>query len=188
MIRINLLAGPRARKAKGQWDVQLELAVAVVLVVVTLGACLFYLIRLDNQIEAREVVRQEKNVAIAKLRDQVKKVEKFETRKKHLENLNLVIERLEKNRKGPVHVLDFLSHSLEPVKVWLVKLSLKGNRVNLSGVALVNEDVVGFINNLRSGDQVADVRLREIRAGKEATVKVFKFQLDLALTDKEKKT
>ena len=53
MIRINLLAGPRARKIRPEWDVRAELALAVGLVVLTLGACFYYSGMLDQEIEAR---------------------------------------------------------------------------------------------------------------------------------------
>ena len=186
MIRINLLSGPRTRKAKGQWGVELELAATAVLLVLTLVACFVYAGMLNDQIEERQTRKQEKSAEIAKLREQVKKVQQFEAKKKRLEKLIRIIAQLEKNRKGPVRILDVMSQSVEPVKVWLTKLSMKGKKIDLSGVALANEDVVGFVNNLRGADKFAKVQLLEIRAGKQRKVKVFKFKLKLALKGKDK--
>lgn len=186
MIRVNLLAGPRARKAKGQWNVQVELAAAVGLVVLTLGACLFYAGILEDEIEVRQNAIKDKKIEIAKLQVKVKEVLEFEKKKTHLENLNRVIAQLEKNRTGPVRILDSLSRSLEPLKVWLVSVRLKGKRVELSGVAMGNDAVVEFINNLRGGGQFKNVRLVEIRAGLTAKVNVFKFKLILGVKGKAK--
>ncbi|MGH7254114.1 MAG: PilN domain-containing protein, partial [Nitrospiraceae bacterium] len=121
MIRINLLAGPRARKVRPQWDVRAELTLGVGLVVLTLGACFYYSAMLDQEIEARQAEKQDKQKQVAALKEKVKQVEDFEKRKKLLEDKNRIIEQLEKARFGPVRVLDYVSRSLEPLKVWLVR-------------------------------------------------------------------
>jgi type IV pilus assembly protein PilN len=181
MIRINLLAGPRARKIRPEWDVRAELALAVGLVVLTGGACFYYSGMLDQEIEARQAEKQDKQKQLVALKEKVKQVEDFEQKKKLLQDKNRVIEQLEKSRAGPVRVLDYVSRSLEPLKLWLVRLSIKGNSVEVEGRALTNDDVVEFVNNLRQTDYFSSIQLQESRAGTEGKVNVYLFRVDLTL-------
>ncbi len=181
MIHINLLAGPQGRKAKGQAGVHLEAIAAVVCVVLTIGGSLFYSNLLAGDIEARQLDMQEKTKQIEELKKKVKKVTDLEVRKKQLEAKTRVIEQLEKRRGGPVRALDSVSRSLEPLKLWIVNLTLKGKQVEIQGVALENDDVIGFVNNLRRGGLFQNINLREIRSSKQAKTKVLKFRLGMSL-------
>ncbi|HKW86219.1 MAG TPA: PilN domain-containing protein [Nitrospiraceae bacterium] len=181
MIRINLLAGPRARKVKPEWDVRAELALGVGLVVLTVGACFYYSGMLDQEIEARQAEKQDKGKQLVALKEKVKQVQDFEERKKLLEDKNRIIEQLEKARVGPVRVLDYVSRGLEPLKLWLVRLSIKGNNVEVEGRALTNDDVVEFVNNLRQTDYFSSILLRESRAGTEGKVNLYQFKMDLVM-------
>jgi type IV pilus assembly protein PilN len=78
-------------------------------------------------------------------------------------------------------VLDYVSRSLEPLKLWLVRLSIKGNNVEVEGRAMTNDDVVEFVNSLRQTDYFSSILLRESRAGTEGKVNVYQFRLDLTL-------
>ncbi len=182
MIHINLLAGPRGRKAKGQADFHVEAIAAVVCVVLTMGGSLFYSNLLAGDIEARQLDMQEKTKQIEELKKKVKKVTDLEVRKKQLEAKTRVIEQLEKRRGGRVvRALDSVSRSLEPLKLWIVNLTLKGQQVEIQGVALENDDVIGFVNNLRRGGLFQNINLREIRSSTQAKTKVLKFRLGMSL-------
>lgn len=181
MIRINLLPGPRAKAAKKLWDVEVEAMGAAALFVLTVGACVYYSGTLDDEIQLRQQEKQEKEKQLAALKETVKQVEDFEQRKKLLEDKNRIIEQLEKGRAGPVRVLDYVSRSLEPLKIWLVRLSVKGNDVELEGRALTNDEVVEFVNNLRRTDYFANIRLLETRSGVESKVNVYSFRLNLTV-------
>ena len=170
MIRINLLAtGPRSRKAKPQWDVRAEALIGIGVLLVTLTGCWYYAASLDEDIQAKQSEKQ------------VKAVQDFEEKKKQLEAKNRIIDQLEKSRTGPVKVLDHVSQSLNPLKVWLVRLNLKGNNVELEGRALTNDDVVEFVNNLRRTDQFGAIKLMESRAGLDNKMNTYQFKLDLSM-------
>ena len=182
MIRINLLAtGPRSRKAKPQWDVRAEALIGVGVLLITLTGCWFYASSLDEDIQAKQAEKQLKDKQVAQLKEQVKAVQDFEERKKQLEAKNRIIDQLEKSRTGPVKVLDHVSQSLNPLKVWLVRLNLKGNSVELEGRALTNDDVVEFVNNLRRTDQFGAIKLMESRAGLDNKMNTYQFRLDLSM-------
>jgi type IV pilus assembly protein PilN len=181
MIRINLLPGPRARGAPKQWDVKLEAAGAIGLVLLTVVACAYYSGSLDDEIKAREDEKIAKDKELKNLEQKAAQVQTFEQNKKALEDKNRAIEQLEKSRAGPVHVMDHISRSLEPLKLWVVRLSVKGNDVELEGRAMSNDDVVEFVNNLRRTDYFSSIRLAETRSGTEAKVNIYQFKMNMVM-------
>ena len=182
MIRINLLAtGPKARKAKPQWDIRAEALLGVGVLLITLTGCWYYASSLDEEIQAKQHEKQTKDTQVAKLKEQVKAVQDFEEKKRQLEAKNHIIDELEKSRTGPVKVLDHVSQSLNPLKVWLVRMSLKGSNVELEGRAMTNDDVVEFVNNLRRTDQFGAIKLMESRAGQDNKMNTYQFKLDLSM-------
>jgi type IV pilus assembly protein PilN len=78
-------------------------------------------------------------------------------------------------------VLDYVSRSLEPLKLWLVRLSIKGNTVEVEGRALTNDDVVEFVNNLRRTDYFTNIDLQESRSALESQLSVYQFKLGFRL-------
>jgi type IV pilus assembly protein PilN len=181
MIRINLLPGPRATAGKPATNVRQQVVVALGLLILTAGICLYYSGVLERRIEQLQASKQDKQKQVAMLQEKLKQVQEYEQRKKLLEDKNRIIDQLERSRSGPVRVLDHVSQSLEPVKLWLIRLSLKDNAIELEGRALTNDDVVEFVNNLRRTEYFTNVRLIESRAGLEAKTNVFQFKLTMML-------
>lgn len=181
MIRINLLPGPKGHRAKPQYDVRAQALLGVGLLLITLAGCWWYAAALNEEIEARQTEKLDKEKQVAQLKDQVKQVSDFESRKKVLEDKNRIIDQLEKSRVGPVKVLDHVSQSLEPLKVWLVRIAVTGNDIDLEGRAATNDDVVEFVNNLRKTDYFTDVNLQESRAAVESQLNIYQFKLGFRL-------
>jgi type IV pilus assembly protein PilN len=181
MIRINLLPGPRARGIQQAQSSRTELVVGGGLILATAILCFYYSGTLAREFDAKQQEKQEKEKQIALLKDKVKQVQEFEERKKVLEEKNRVIEQLEKVRSGPVQVLDYVSQSMEPLKIWLTKLQMKGRDIELEGKALTNDDVVEFVSNLERTRYFANVRLVETRSGSEARTNLYQFRMNLAL-------
>jgi len=182
MIRINLLSsGARSRQAKPQYDVRAQALLGVGLVVVTLAGCWWYADSLDTEIAAKQAEKADKEKQVAQLKEQVKQVSDFEQRKKQLEDKNRIIDQLEKSRVGPVKVLDHVSQSLDPLKLWLVRVSVNGQNIDLEGRALTNDDVVEFVNNLRRTEYFMNIDLQESRAAMESQISVYQFKLGFRL-------
>jgi type IV pilus assembly protein PilN len=182
MIRINLLSsGPKGRPAKPQYDVRAQVLLGMGLVIVTVASCWWYSDSLDTEIAARQAEKEDKTKQVAQLKEQVKQVADFEQRKKQLEDKNRIIDQLEKSRVGPMKVLDHVSQSLDPLKLWLVKIGVNGQNIDLEGRALTNDDVVEFVNNLRRTDYFTDLKLQESRAALESQISVYQFKLGFRL-------
>lgn len=181
MIRINLLPGPKGRKAKPQYDVRAQAMLGVGLLLVTLAGCWWYSASLDEELEARQTEKNDKTKQVAALNEQVKQVADFEQRKKQLQDKNRIIDQLEKSRVGPVKVLDHVSQSLDPLKLWLVRVGVNGQNIDLEGRALSNDDVVEFVNNLRRTDYFTNIDLQESRSALESQLNVYQFKLGFRL-------
>ena len=71
MIRINLLSsGPKGRPAKPQYDVRAQLLLGVGLLAITLSACWWYSVSLDDEIAARQTEKADKEKQVAQLTQQ----------------------------------------------------------------------------------------------------------------------
>ncbi len=181
MIRINLLPGPKGHKAKPQYDVRAQALLGVGMLCITLAGCWWYSASLDEEISVRQTEKVDKEKQVAQLKEQVKQVSDFEIRKKVLEDKNRIIDELEKSRVGPVKVLDHVSQSLEPLKVWLIRVAVTGKDIDLEGRAATNDDVVEFVNNLRRTDYFSNINLQESRAAVESQLNLYQFKLGFRL-------
>lgn len=178
MIRLNLLsAGPTTRNAKPQYDVRAQALLGVGVLVITVAGCWWYSTALDSEIETLQEEKQTKETQIVQLKEQVKQVQDFEQKKKLLEDKNRVIDQLEQSRTGPVKVLDHVSQSIEPLKLWLTRLGVAGDAIELEGKALTNDDVVEFANNLRRTEYFTGINLQESKAAVENKINVYQFRL-----------
>lgn len=182
MIRINLIVGPRVKQGQSaQWGVRAEALGGGAAIGLTLLIAWLYVGMLQEERQAKEQERQEKEQQIVVLKEQVKQVESFEQKKKLLEDKNRIIGQLEKSRSGPVKVMDHLSRSLDPLKLWLMKMSMKEGRVEVEGRALTNDDIVEFVNNLRRTESFTGIQLMESRAATEGKTGVFSFKITFSL-------
>jgi len=154
VIKINLL--PRGREQKKKEGLRDQIAVLVVAVV-----ALFFLIgvlqsRIGGQITSNQRKIAETNAEIVRLDDMIKEVKDIEVKRKNLEDKLNVIENLEKGRVGAVMFLDKLS-LMVPEKLWLVSLSENQGKANLNGMAIDNQTVAKFIENLEKSGVFREV-------------------------------
>lgn len=179
MTKINLLRAPHGRGAKQQRDLQIEAGVAVGVLILTIGVCGYASITLDREVEAIELEKQQKQKQLTVLKEKAKQVQEFEQKKKLLEDKNRAIEQLRKDQEGPVRILDYVSQSLEPLKLWIVRLHAKGKEVEVEGRALTHDDIAEFVTNLRRTDYFDSVRLLETRSGNEGKITLYQFRMGL---------
>ena len=177
MIKINLLAVPKARKVRKAAAIQYELILAGVVVGVVLAGCLSYLFALNAKITRLQGDLVAANTKVARLKETVKEVENYEKNKKDLEEKNRIIEQLKKNQTIPVLLLDHVSQSMDPLKIWLQSLTAKAGQVDIDGKAITNTDIVEFINAMKGTNFFSDIQLIESRQTIEANIPVYNFKL-----------
>ena len=174
MIKINLVAEtpaaasiqrerPQFSLGAKQGDIILLIVIAVSLVVV--GTQWFLLT--SKRSELREVEGQRRRER-DELLVYIKKVEELEARREALRHKINVINELKRNQQGPVRILDEVSRAL-PELVWLTKLTLKGNNVQVAGNAMDENAVANYISNIDASPFFDEPVLKNLARGKGDT-------------------
>ncbi len=182
MIKINLLPVKRAAKrAKVPVDTAMfQLVVGLGIVLVFVGACGYRWQMLVDEVALKTQIKESKTKELEALKKKVQEVEDYEKNKRLLEDKNRIIEQLRKNQGGPVRLLDYLSQSLDPLKIWLT--SVDGDaQVAINGKALTNDDIVQFIRNLQQSGYFTDVMLEESRQAPEEGLIIYQFRLKMSV-------
>ena len=182
MIKINLLPVKRAaKKAKVPVDTAMfQLVVGLGIVLVFVGACGYRWQMLVDEVTLKTQIKESKTRELEVLKKKVQEVEDYEKNKRLLEDKNRIIEQLRKNQGGPVRLLDYLSQSLDPLKIWLS--TVDGDvQVAITGKALTNDDIVQFIRNLQQSGYFIDVMLEESRQSAEEGLIIYLFRLRMSV-------
>lgn len=182
MIKINLLPIKRAgKKTKAPADEALmQLGIGLGVVLIFLGACGYRWQSNMDEIALQTQLKESKTKEVEALKKKVQEVEDYEKKKLSLENQVRIIEQLRKNQGGPVRLLDYLSQSLDPVKVWLS--NVEGDaQVTVTGKALTNDDIVEFIKNLQQSKYFSSVTLQESVQALDEGVTVYAFKLTMTV-------
>jgi type IV pilus assembly protein PilN len=181
LIKINLLPVARATKKVAFNEVQLQLVAGVAAVLVLVGLCGYRWQMLSEEVVQQTQLREVKKKELVELKKKVAEVESYEKNKKLLENKNRVIEQLRKNQGGPVRLLDHVSQSLDPLKIWLTSVDDGGAQITLEGRALATDDVVEFVKNLQRSNYFSSVFLEESRQATEDGLGIYQFRLRVAV-------
>jgi len=182
LIKINLLPVKRAsKKTKAPADeVLMQLGIGLGVALIFLGACGYRWQMLVDEVALQTQLKESKTKEVEALKNKVQEVEDYEKKKLSLENQVRIIEQLRKNQGGPVRLLDYLSQSLDPLKVWLS--SVEGDaQVTVAGKALTNDDIVEFIKNLQQSKYFSSVTLQESVQALDEGVIVYSFKLTMTV-------
>ncbi|HEV7507849.1 MAG TPA: PilN domain-containing protein [Thermoanaerobaculia bacterium] len=185
MIKINLLSeGKRTvRKARptgaalkglegkdiGQW-----LLVAGLLVGVGALALNWWLLNKQVEEKTAEVAAAQREVEA--LAGVIKEVEDYKAKKSELERKIGVINDLKANQRGPVRVMDYISRAL-PELLWLDRLKMTPDSIEVEGRAFNTNAVANFIENLDKVPEFDEPVLKstEQQAGTPQTPGIYKF-------------
>jgi type IV pilus assembly protein PilN len=181
LIKINLLPVARATKKVAINEVQLQLVAGVAAVLVLVALCGYRWQALSDEVIQQTQVKETKKRELEDLKKKVAEVENYEKNKKLLENKNRVIEQLRKNQGGPVRLLDHVSQSLDPLKIWLTSVDDGGSQITLEGRGLATDDVVEFVKNLQRSNYFSSVLLEESRQSTEDGLGIYQFRLRITV-------
>ena len=182
MIRINLLPFRAARKKE---NIRRQVSVfflCLLLVMVILVWVHFYLGSKQKRLTTN-VSDTKKELALYK-----KKNEEIKEIRKKLQDLEMrqnVIQDLEKQRFEPVHIMEELTDKIVPERMWLTRLSIKSNQMDVDGIAIDNKTVADFIDNLESIAKLNDpkavmyekVRLNKAQQEEIRNLNMKKFEI-----------
>jgi type IV pilus assembly protein PilN len=171
MIRINLIRGKRKKRKEFNVDA-LYLLLPIIVIV---GVLLFHR-SVAGKIEDLNTGIRRANVEVARLKKQIGEVESFKARKAELQQKVDVISNLQKGRNAPVKIFEVLSASI-PEKCWIDHLAIKGERVELKGIALNNYTIANFMTALGQSGRFRDVVLGSADQTTVSNMKLVKFGL-----------
>ena len=161
MIKINLIPVEERRKVEGLGQVIFGLFIILLVVGSMIAAVIVQNQKISSIIDETVMV----NKRIKELDVIRKKVEKFKVQNKKLEQRIKIIAQLEKNRVGPLYVMDALS-SVIPERAWISGFSTRGSSASISGTASSEFVISEFIRSLESSPHFRYVNLSKIRNAK----------------------
>lgn len=185
MIKINLVAeaptkAARTKRTRSEFSLgarQGDILLLAVLAVALLGIGTRWLLLKNERDHLREVER-EKRVQRDELQPYIQKVQELEAKRDQLRHKISVINNLKQNQRGPVRIMDEVSRAL-PDLVWLTKMTMKGDNLTISGVAMDETAVANYISNIDSSPFFQEPTLKRMARGKEDS---FSFILECSFT------
>jgi len=171
MIRINLVRGRRKKRR------ELKVGWLYLLVPLLFLVGLFaYHRALAGRIDTLREDIDRANAEVARLKKEIGELEKFKARKVELQQKVDIISSLQSGRGTPVAAFQAIAEAV-PEKCWLEQLSLKGSKIQLSGMALNNHTIANFMTALAGTGRFRDVVLGSADQATVMNVKLVKFSL-----------
>ena len=97
--------------------------------------------------------------SLVELDKKIGNLDKFKNDKKELEQKLGVIATLEENRLAPVKTLDNLALLVPSKDIWLIKITQKGDSINIEGIGRDNVVVADFMKDIEKFDPIKSVDL-----------------------------
>ena len=173
MIRINLMPRAEARRqAARARDRQVAILILAALVAI-IALTEFFTRRTANRVQAEA---DEHQAELAQLSQKHNAAIQLDRKRKELEAKVQTIKILERQRKGPVHVLDDLG-AATPDTLWLTEMRESGGMVTLMGRGLDNQTIALFMRNLAASPYFTNVDLVETKQVEEGQAKLKEFSI-----------
>jgi type IV pilus assembly protein PilN len=145
MIRINLLP---VRQVQEREQGRQFLVMMVGALVFALAGNGYWYVSTESTREAAQRRLDDTNARIALLEKTIGEVNNLAKRKKEVEEKLLVLDKLTRQRGGPVKLLDALASAI-PKKVWISQFDEKGGSAVMAGNAESYDDVSEFMRGLQ---------------------------------------
>lgn len=156
MLQINLLPIRQLKKrarAQNQFSGMIFLLFLVLAALVGTGYLQAQKIsNLNSEISALEKERDSYSATLAEIAKLKKQREEFERKTE-------IIKKLKVDSSLTVRVLDEVANRVDNERMWLSSLHQQDNSLSLSGIALDNQTIAQFMDNLKASPFVQDVSL-----------------------------
>ena len=163
MIKINLLPYRAARKKEIITRQVFFGAIPLLLTCLIIGLLWWSMNSKHEQVSAN-ITSIKAKIKQSKLK--MKDIENFKVQKEMLAKKMDIIKTLDKNKTGPVRMLDELATRL-PGNLWLISLDQKGSDLVLNGRALDNISISRYMTQLEISNSFQGVMLGEIKTDKK---------------------
>jgi type IV pilus assembly protein PilN len=156
MIKINLLPY-REKKKKENLVQQIWIFAGSFIVFILL--LVWLQVWIDSSISDLKSQIKESEDSLVELDKKIGNLDQFKNEKKELEQKLGVIATLEENRLAPVKTLDNLALLVPSKDIWLIKITQKGNSINIEGIGRDNVVAAEFMKDIEKFDPIKSVDL-----------------------------
>lgn len=156
MIRINLLPFRAARKRE---NIRKQVTVSALIVVFFILLMVYFFIQLSSELSSLKKEEAARRTELATYKKTLNEIKKLEKQIKEIETKLDVIRKLEKEKSGPVRLLDEIAEAVPKEKLWLKAFDEKAGSLKLTGTAMDNETVALFMDNLKNSEHIVSVEL-----------------------------
>ncbi len=179
MVYINLLPIREIKRRTRAIQQLTVFAFCLVGVLILIGAVGFY-----QQTSTKKLTRDIASLKAEKQRYNkiLQQIKKLEEDKKLIESKIAVIKQLKKTSGLTVHVLDEIANLTPTKRLWLETVEQKGTTLNLSGMALDNQTIASYMDQLKHSPYIKDVTLIKTDLKQYADRDLKSFQLTCAIT------
>ncbi|MCX5849463.1 MAG: PilN domain-containing protein [Deltaproteobacteria bacterium] len=178
MIKINLLPY-REKEKKENFSRQIFIVAGSFIVFILILAWVqIWISSLINNLES-QIKKSE--TSLADLDKKIGNLEKFKKDKQELEQKIGVIATLEENRLAPVKTLDNLAILVPGADVWLVKITQKGDKINIEGIGRDNIIVADFMKSIEKFEPIKSVDLISSKKTEIAGITLQQFNFSCVL-------
>jgi type IV pilus assembly protein PilN len=169
MIRINLLPFRAARKKE---NIRRQVSIYFLSVIFLISLMAYFLIDLNGSIARLQREKEEKTRELATFAETNKKLDEIKRKLAEITKKLEVIRGLEKNKTGPVHLLDEIATAVPRDKLWLRSLEEKRGLLNIEGTAMDNDTVALFMDNLKRSPHILEVDLNSTKLRQMPEIKL----------------
>ncbi len=169
MIRINLLAFRAARKRETtRKQFSIFFLTVIFLLILMPVVYLMYSNRL-GELKSRESKLRSEYTSYAKITREIARIKK---RTAEIKTRLDVMKELEKQRSGPVQLLEQIALSVPTDRLWLRSVVEDGGNLTLEGNAMDNDTVAAFMTNLEDTEIIQSVDLKSTKLQNFASYKI----------------
>lgn len=160
MIRINLLPFRAARKKE---NVRRQISIYVLSVAFLFIVMTYFFLQLTSTLNGLKQDEQRLQAELKTYEATIRRIAELEKKIKEIRAKLSVIRELERNKTGPVHLLDEIAMAVPKDKLWVSSLKEARGILTLTGTAMDNETVALFMTNLEQSDYISNVELQSTR-------------------------
>jgi type IV pilus assembly protein PilN len=171
MIRINLLPFRAARKKENIRQQLMIYGLSVICVLCLMGLGFINLSTTLSGLKADEEAKQKE---LKSYEATIKKIGDLEKKIKEIRAKLDVIRELERNKTGPVHLLDEIAMAVPREKLWVSSMKENKGSLTLTGTAMDNETIALFMTNLEKSDYISAV---DLMSAKLRTIPEYKLNV-----------
>ena len=173
MIRINMLPFRATRKKE---NIRRQVSILLLSLAFMLIILFYFNFSLGSKIDDINAKIKETKSDLSKYEKINKEIAQIKKKLKNLTKKIAVMSTLEANRFGPIRLMDTMTKVIVPKRMWFTNLQSKGQKVNISGVALDNTTVADFMVRLENSGVFKKVDLKTLKRGKSKKGKTSKFK------------